>query len=755
MKFSRNPISGALESYNDDGAYGGNMVTMAEFIHGIATDGGPGSGNHNHAGRPGQVGGSAPAEGGGGGTTKLTLTSNKMKVIEIGERVNSNMVGFKKMNSHQRLEYAQKKGFMPNLTNDPKGYEKWYNEAKAKGMTTHEYLNYCAERYYASQAAHGKKEYVTPLKKVQGQESYIQQLNARVEKVMDNTGVDRDTAHAMLEGLKKHFSNGQNADPWIDRYIDADGRYEGPIYRWKAYEEGSLKLANILDSLKPGAKIGSKYDSNWSFSSDPNATSGFGSYKISDEVTILYVCDENITGAPVQCFSTYGDSECEVIPHSKTTWTIQTVEKLPKAEGGWMYEVHMTEDDWHEERGIPVWNYEEEKNGWRIKFPRDMSDAQRAYDKVKQSGDKDLLKEFTDKLPDDTELLFQGEDAMLMMKKVDGKWKAADVPEDALHGNIWKNVQDHQYFMADFEVEAFAGSYETQLYKMESDAFSDKKYEFDKAKKAGGGFSEEMAKLLADAPEGTAIATTFAPFSMEEMMFVKKGEKWEDENQVYPNSLSTEQLKILMTNESELKAWPKEQPKTEAPKTYGEVQDKLFNMFDNDDYNGATDMFKAFKPKTEVINNETEEVWTKMADGTWKNSDSGEVMQSIDLAHEAVNNTDFDIFNLPHEPYKTTEEADSAFKDIIENIPVKVGGFVGECPNGTAFYSPEGGGLYFKKFDGKWKMIEMLKHPDDPTPEYWENHGREAVPVKNLISDMLNKLQHGSYVVQYGKKIKE
>ena len=64
MLFSRNPISGVVEVYTDEGEYVGKIGMMGDAplddkSEGLTEDGGPGSGNHNHAGRPGQVGGSA------------------------------------------------------------------------------------------------------------------------------------------------------------------------------------------------------------------------------------------------------------------------------------------------------------------------------------------------------------------------------------------------------------------------------------------------------------------------------------------------------------------------------------------------------------------------------------------------------------------------------------------------------------------------------------------------------------------------
>lgn len=64
MRFSRNPTTGALEIYSDEGIIVGVMATSNEPMNEVANDGGPGSGNFGHAGRPGHVGGSAKGSGG-------------------------------------------------------------------------------------------------------------------------------------------------------------------------------------------------------------------------------------------------------------------------------------------------------------------------------------------------------------------------------------------------------------------------------------------------------------------------------------------------------------------------------------------------------------------------------------------------------------------------------------------------------------------------------------------------------------------
>lgn len=83
MKFSRNPKSGQLEIFTDEGIYVGAMATMGDFIgEQTGRDGGPGSGNFGHSGRPGKIGGSASEEGASYEKTGETANSPKMKETE-------------------------------------------------------------------------------------------------------------------------------------------------------------------------------------------------------------------------------------------------------------------------------------------------------------------------------------------------------------------------------------------------------------------------------------------------------------------------------------------------------------------------------------------------------------------------------------------------------------------------------------------------------------------------------------------------
>ena len=87
MLFSINSESGKIESYTDEGIFAGFVSTMGDFIteEQSAADGGPGSGNFGHKGRPGKRGGSSseegaePAEGGKEAETEHMHETPKLK----------------------------------------------------------------------------------------------------------------------------------------------------------------------------------------------------------------------------------------------------------------------------------------------------------------------------------------------------------------------------------------------------------------------------------------------------------------------------------------------------------------------------------------------------------------------------------------------------------------------------------------------------------------------------------------------------
>ena len=60
---------------------------------GLEIKGGPGSGHHGHAGRPGKRGGSAPGKGGGGQPRVLSIGDYKMLVVERSQQIDQQKIG--------------------------------------------------------------------------------------------------------------------------------------------------------------------------------------------------------------------------------------------------------------------------------------------------------------------------------------------------------------------------------------------------------------------------------------------------------------------------------------------------------------------------------------------------------------------------------------------------------------------------------------------------------------------------------------
>lgn len=160
MKFSRNPISGEMETYTDDGVYMGNVFTIGDMIGSddkIAQDGGPGSGNFGHKGRPGKVGGSGP--GGGkqyrGGRADIGYFSSRKdwlnglsgeKQAEASKFIETHRAIMKEsQRAKERLNDLWKRGFLTQAEVDERlkkeGLEKLRDD-----MTPEEYIMKCGSR---------------------------------------------------------------------------------------------------------------------------------------------------------------------------------------------------------------------------------------------------------------------------------------------------------------------------------------------------------------------------------------------------------------------------------------------------------------------------------------------------------------------------------------------------------------------------------------------------------------------------------
>jgi len=736
MKYSRNPDSGEVEVYSDEGMFIGKICSMGDMVgSNTAMDGGAGSGNFGHSGRPGHRGGSAKRGGGSGGEGYGKAYHEKVKAIEKKRKE------FKKMSTEQKKEFGRKHGFVPSFNDDRLG-DLWQAEADRKNMTSKEYLEYQAARYFTTEKfrpEHGSGEYKTPLKKSAPQTDEINDHGEKIKKIQQDLGVDGKTASAMAQGLNKHFGSGHAVDPWIDRYIDADSRYEGPIYRWKCYtkEEAQEKLAKMV----PGAKIENTHGSNWSFSSDPEVTRDFGMYDSHSGVTFCYVCDDNKTASPVQCFSGFGEQEAEVLPHSQCTWTIQSVVPKEKENGEIMYEIHMTEDDWHTEKNIPVWSYDKDKKDWTKNFPHDDVEADGIFQKIKEEhGD---MSTFLDKTPDGTEIVSW--DKHTLLHKENGEWYgvAVDIDEiDSFDDVSWDKLKDKAKPLGSAVMNTVYSD-DAYIYDFPKEeehlSFGEAKKRFDNAMNTGW---KDTKPFLENAPIGTK-------FDIGEygIVMVKQGEDtWVSTDGLVSPKKTSELLGFYNSDKAKLVDYPTtpQHEVGEPPKSYGEVEGKMLDLTSNQDYSGTELYLSSLPDGVEFYDEDKDEVWVKK-DGMWENDWSNKTYDDEDMADTIISQQSFSVWTIPLEKPKTKSDAEKMMNDLIHNKPDKLGKFIGDMPEGTVimdmFDADFPAKVYKKTADG-WVSTT------GENPTFSDSH---EVSESNGIKVFQALKNNGSFIMKWGE----
>ena len=266
-------------------------------------DGGEGSGNFNHAGRPGSVGGSAPTKGGSGGSsgTRETEYTKELKILR--EKSPS-------WSPNRKAYSLYKHGVLDQDT----------ALQAAKDGTIDKYFN----KYIECLERNGDPTPEKPLRKEVNLYQEVEQegkhggdyIQARKDYIKDWTGCDDAEAEKTLKQFDTWFGGGwYNADTnTLDGYIDKDGAYDGEIYRGMSFDEDGYR--QFMEGMEPGAKFGMRgYNSSWTTSKEmAHAFSRTG------ERNVVIHCVNNRTSAPVSHLSTKGEEE--VLAHSKAQWTV-------------------------------------------------------------------------------------------------------------------------------------------------------------------------------------------------------------------------------------------------------------------------------------------------------------------------------------------------------------------------------------------------------------------------------------------------
>ena len=279
----------------------------------VDADGCPGSGNFGHAGREGEVGGSAPSdESKGSSSEKVSTTSESRaawskKVSEDREKVSS-------LKPSKQALYLWDNGF---LEKDDAV------KAMKDGSVTEK-----VKDYFGIMEENGDP---TPTKEVCDQVDAFYEVvakeydnnwyAARLDYIKKYTGQDDDEADNTEDELETWFSGGwSSADTAvIDKYIEQDHAYSGELYRGLHFNENE-EFDSFIDQCKPGSVITNRDGLNSSWSSDEEMAKHFAHSSDDEFASVVIHCVKNRTTSPVSHLSSQGEDEC--LSHSKAQWTV-------------------------------------------------------------------------------------------------------------------------------------------------------------------------------------------------------------------------------------------------------------------------------------------------------------------------------------------------------------------------------------------------------------------------------------------------
>ena len=207
LKFSRNPTSGQLEIYSDEGVYLGIVSTMGDDIQETAEDGGPGSGNWGHKGRPGHVGGSGKGggsqyRGGNGNVGYFGSRKDWMNGLSGDDQHRAaRFIANRKRDLNQRLEVKKKiqnmvtRGFLTQQESEER-IKKDHLDQLSEATTVEEYV----------MKAGSKNDKEELLNHVQGGRRWKDNANKLIQENWDEN--DKKLASALADKYGRSFVGG-------------------------------------------------------------------------------------------------------------------------------------------------------------------------------------------------------------------------------------------------------------------------------------------------------------------------------------------------------------------------------------------------------------------------------------------------------------------------------------------------------------------------------------------------------------------
>lgn len=312
----------------------GMIDETAEDYKKVNSDGGPGSGNFGHAGREGEVGGSAPSDESNGSSHAKTSAASE-----------SHAAWSKKVSEEREKMSSAKPARQAMMLNDAHFLS--YDDAvkSMKDGSASQKLN----DYFDIMEENGDP---TPTKETSGQATdfYDSVKNdygndwdaARFDYIKKYTGQSDEQAKKTQAELQTWFggSFGKADTATLDKYIDEDHAYKGELYRGLHFEnEGSFD--NFISQCKPGSVITNKEGRNSSWTSSEGMARTFAHSANRGVDSVIIHCVKNRTTSPVSHLSSHGEDEC--LSHSKAQWTVLRTEISETGQGGRKADVYVVE----------------------------------------------------------------------------------------------------------------------------------------------------------------------------------------------------------------------------------------------------------------------------------------------------------------------------------------------------------------------------------------------------------------------------
>lgn len=290
-------------------------VLMDKLTQRQNADGGPGSGNFGHSGRPGKVGGSGEGPGRSKNSSEYEKRLADEKAQLLAQKPNKQALTLYKS---RFLSLDEARLLTKGGEDLSKAIDDYYELLKKNGNATPE-------------KPISKNETMAIARDVMSGK-YEDYNTAREAYIKNWTGMNDEEAHQTRKQLETWFGGGwSRADTkTIDKYIEKDHAYEGETYRGlHFYQESDYK--EFMGDLKVGDVIHNKdgMNSSWSTSFETARNFSHGVSGDCDSVTIH--CMKNRTSAPVAHLSSQGEDE--VLSHSKAQWTVLSYNISDKPSG--------------------------------------------------------------------------------------------------------------------------------------------------------------------------------------------------------------------------------------------------------------------------------------------------------------------------------------------------------------------------------------------------------------------------------------